>query len=285
MITEQGIRGRFRAPVNNIINNPSERGTGAAPDGESPYGISDIDITVLKSTGSTNDEARRYAEGRGTESARALIVSDGQTAGRGRRGRSFISLTGRGVYMSLLLLRPEILPTDAPLITAYAATVVREAIFELTALDAKIKWVNDITVGDRKLAGILTEGALSPSGGYEYCIVGIGINTHGLDFPPEIADIATSLEREGRLVDREALIARITELFFERLDTVGTPALVEEYRRHSSVIGRELTVITPEGSYSATAVGIGERCELLVEHGGMRETLLSAEVSIRPKGV
>ena len=259
MITEQGIRGRFCAPV-----------------------VKDIPIIAFSSTGSTNDEAKRYA-GSHHEKGRVLVVADGQTAGRGRLGRSFLSPNGRGIYMSLLLIRPDLSPTDAPLITAYTATVVRQAIFELTALDAKIKWVNDITVGDKKLAGILTEGALNPCGGYEYCVVGIGINTHGVDLPPEISDIATSLELQSREIDRETLIARITELFFEKLDTAGTLAVTEEYRRHSSVLGRFVNVIRPNGSYSAKVVGISERCELIVERDGVTETLLSGEVSIRPQ--
>ncbi len=257
MITAQKIRGCLRTPV-----------------------VKDIPIEVFPCIGSTNDEAKRYARGR-TE-GRALIVAGCQSAGRGRLGRSFLSPEGRGVYMSLLLINPNLSPKDAPLITAYAATVVRKAIFELTSLDAKIKWVNDITHSDKKLAGILTEGTLSPSGSYEWCIVGIGINTHGSDFPPEIADIATSLESLGVSVVREELIARITELFFEGLDTVGTSEAAEEYRRHSSVIGRRVTVIKQGESYPATVIGIGERCELLINNGGTTETLISGEVSILP---
>lgn len=239
-----------------------------------------LPILTFGVTGSTNDEAKRYAR-ENPEGKRALITADGQTAGRGRLGRSFISGEEMGVYMSLLLIRPELSPKDAPLITAYTATLVRRAILELTGLETEIKWVNDIVIRGRKLAGILTEGALLPSGEYEYCIVGIGINTRGRELPPEIRDIATTLELSGVTVEREALIAKITELFFENLDTVGTPSVAEEYRRHSSVIGKTVTVIKPDCRYTALVTGITDRCELVLEHSGTVEILSTGEVSVR----
>lgn len=257
------------------MNIETIRGHFCAPEFKDSLPIIGFDVT-----GSTNDEAKRYAKNT-VGVSRALIVADGQTAGRGRLGRSFISKKDAGVYMSLLLTHPSLTPADAPLVTAYAATVVRRAIFELTGLPTEIKWVNDITFGGRKLAGILTEGALSPEGGYEYCVVGIGINTHGKLLPPEICDIATTLEILGANVEREALIARITELFFGNLDTVGTPPVTVEYRRCSSVIGKRVTVIKKNESYPATVLGIGDRCELeIMRDGGERETLITGEVSV-----
>ncbi len=243
---------------------------------------SSLPIAVYDTVGSTNDEARAYAVCHPTEHA-ALIVADEQTSGRGRLGRSFFSRGGRGIYMSLVLIRPDITPELAPIITAYAATAVRQAISDVCSFDTQIKWVNDIVVKDKKLAGILTEGALSPEGGYEYCTVGIGLNVRGTDFPPSLRDIATSLELLGISASRSALIARITELFLEKLDTVGTKELAEEYRRHSSVIGREVTVIKPDESYTAEVTGITDRCELLLRHGGKTEILSQGEVSIRPR--
>ncbi|MBQ7363068.1 MAG: biotin--[Clostridia bacterium] len=242
-----------------------------------------VPIIVFESTGSTNDDARAYARTHPEERA-ALIVANSQTSGRGRLGRSFLSPASRGIYMSILLIRPELAPADAPLITAYAATVVRQAISDVCSLDTRIKWVNDITVSDKKLSGILTEGALLPDGSYEYCTVGIGINVSGCVFPPELKDIATSLECEGAAVGREALIARITELFFKKLNTVGTLPVAEEYRQHSSVIGRRVTVIKPDTRYGAEVTGITDRCELMLSlDGGGTEILSTGEVSIRPE--
>ena len=239
-----------------------------------------LPIISFDSIGSTNDAAKEYARNN-PECHRALIVADGQTRGRGRLGRSFISKTGAGIYMSLLLCRPDLSPADAPLVTAYAATVVSRAIFELTGLDTQIKWVNDILFEGKKLAGILTEGALLPSGGYEYCIVGIGINTGGRELPQEISDIATTLELSGISVEREALTARITEIFFEEIDTVGTIPVADEYRRRSCLIGKRVTVNKKSSSYPAAVLGITDRCELILAlEGGKTETLITGEVSV-----
>lgn len=241
--------------------------------------LSGLPIFIYDTIGSTNTEAKLFAAREGAD--RAVFIASEQTEGRGRRGRSFISEDG-GVYMSLLI-RPEGTVKDAVALTAYAAVTVREAIEELTGLSPEIKWVNDLMIGGRKLAGILTEGRVSQCGeGLEYAVVGIGINVHGTALHPEIADIATTLELEGATVSLEELIARVCELFCLGLDKVGTPALAEEYRRHSALIGKCITVIKLSESYPARVLGVTDRCELELElSDGSREILATGEVSVR----
>ena len=241
--------------------------------------LSELPILIYDTIGSTNTEAKNYANR--NSAARAMFIASRQTEGRGRRGRSFISEKG-GVYMSLLL-RPDGAVKDAVPLTAYTAVKVRDAIEELAGLSPEIKWVNDLMIGGRKLAGILTEGRVADSGeGLEYAVVGIGINVHGTALHPEIADIATTLEIEGGTVFLETLIARIAELFFASLTEVGSWKIADEYRRHSNLIGKSVLVMKLSGSYPARVLGITDRCELELElEDGRREILATGEVSVR----
>ena len=242
--------------------------------------LTGLPIKIYDETGSTNDEAKKFAEEGGDGATRAIFIAAEQTAGRGRRGRSFLSPEG-GLYMSLLL-RPSGPLADAVAITTYAAVTVRRAIAEVAGLDCEIKWVNDLLVRGRKLAGILTEGVLRCDvDTLRYCVVGIGINLAG-DLPPEIADIATSVSAEGSTAGREELAARIAELFYSGLGRIGTRELADEYRRYCPLIGRDITVMKQSGSYPARVVGITDSCELLLLlPDGSRETLATGEVSIR----
>ncbi len=242
---------------------------------------SGLPIFIYETTRSTNDEARAFIENNDAE--RALFIAEEQTGGRGRLGRKFISERG-GLYMSLLLKLDTDL-SDAVAITAYTAITVRRAIEELTGISAQIKWVNDIVLGGKKLSGILTEGILSAdTGRLKYAVVGIGINALGKAVNSEIAEIATTLEMLGSPISPISLAARVTELFFCNLSMLGTPECAEEYRRHSSLIGKAVTVIKKSESYPATVLGISDKCELILRlDDGREELLATGEVSVRVK--
>ena len=149
-----------------------------------------LDVRVYRSISSTNTVLKTMAE-EGAPEGRCLIAGE-QTAGRGRRGRSFYSPPDSGIYLSGLL-RPALQAVDATSITACAAVAVAETIESLAPVKAEIKWVNDIYVDRRKVCGILTEASLDcESGQVNYLIVGIGINTRvpASDFPEELRSIA-----------------------------------------------------------------------------------------------
>lgn len=242
---------------------------------------SELPIIIFNTTGSTNSEARAYLQKH--KPKHALFIADTQSAGRGRLGRSFISPSG-GLYMSLAVRMSE--RQDNPeLITSYAAVTVRQAIAKLTGKECQIKWVNDIILNGKKLAGILTEGVISPdTNRIEYAIIGIGVNILGSTLAPEISEIATTLELCGATVTREELCARITDLFLFGLDKVGTSECAEEYRRHSMLIGKEITVYKKDTAYAAFVKGISDKCELILElEGGYTELLSTGEVSVRVK--
>ena len=243
----------------------------------------DLPIIVYKITDSTNTQAKLAAES--GKYKNAVFVANEQTAGRGRLGRSFASNRGKGLYLSVLLGGE--MPADlATSLTTYMAVVASRAIGALTEIEPKIKWVNDIYAGGKKLAGILTEGkAVNDGSSLAYAVVGIGINLLKQDFPDDVRAIATTVEDEcGKKVDVNELAALIVKEFFENLAFVGTQKIAEEYKSRSFLVGTEVTVIKPTTTYPATVTDITERCELkLTLEDGTEEILSTGEVSVRVK--
>ena len=233
-------------------------------------------------TDSTNKRAKEYAKKRDTGCHLPVVfIADGQTAGRGRLGRSFHSEAGVGIYISFLTY-PDLSPSDATAVTAYAAVKLCRAISAFTDADCRIKWVNDLTVNGKKLAGILTEGEISADGRLSYCVCGIGLNLYKSEMPEELSAIATSLEEvTGVRVDKEALTKRLIEEFLSDGDYRSSDVL-EEYRKRSSVLGKRITVHTPSGTYPAVAREILDDYSLLIETDrGERRRIYTGEISIR----
>ena len=229
-------------------------------------------------TDSTNTRAREYAKLYGADEP-SVFIAEGQSAGRGRRGRTFDSQKGAGLYISFLF-RPRGAAADAVRITAKAAVALSRAIERVCGLSVGIKWVNDIFADGKKLAGILTEGEIDSEGGFRYAVCGIGVNLLSREFPDGLSDIVTTLEDcIGKKPDREKLIEALTEEFFaERAEA----EIMQEYRERSVVIGRRVNVRRISGgSFSAFVIGITDDGALLVRtDGGGQEALISAEVSL-----
>ena len=161
---------------------------------------------------STNNAAKRYFLDGGI--LPALFIADGQTAGRGRNGRSFFSPSGAGLYMSLAL-PINTSPDKAISFTAIAAVAVCKAIEQLTDIRPAIKWVNDIYVSERKVCGILVE-AMPDKDGNMAAVIGIGINVLGVDFPEELRDIAGSVESQcGVSLSRAELCTAVYDELLE----------------------------------------------------------------------
>ena len=230
-------------------------------------------------TDSTNTRAREYAKSENPHFP-AIFIADGQSAGRGRRGRSFDSKRGAGLYISFLV-KPSGAAQDAVKITAKAAVSISRTLERVLGLSVGIKWVNDIFVGGKKLAGILTEGEIDSEGGFAFAVCGMGINLLSREFPPELRDIVTTVEdNTGNVPDREELISVLIEEFLSERDDAE---IMTEYRRRSIVIGKKVTVNRISGqSFLATVLDITDSGGLLVEkESGEREELISAEVSLR----
>lgn len=183
--------------------------------------------TILRfdSLPSTNTEAARQAALGAPEGL--CVVAREQTAGRGRQQREWVSPKDAGLYFSIVL-RPLTQAREWPLITLAAALAVRDALKESCALEADIKWPNDLLAGGRKLCGILAETFETPQG--RAVVVGIGINLTNHAFPPEILATATSVEEQtGQAPDAERLLTSLTRSLarhYETLDDEGGAALV-----------------------------------------------------------
>lgn len=240
--------------------------------------LQNIKIYYYPTTDSTNTRAKEAARVKHA-TLPAVFIAKEQTAGRGRMGRRFESPDGAGLYISFLF-HPEKEEKDAGLITAFAAVRAARAIESVCKIEIGIKWVNDLTVNGKKLAGILTEGEYDENGAFKYAVCGIGINLKDGALSPELDGIATNIEKEcGAKVDEIELAAKLIEEFFA---TREQAELLEEYRSRSTVLNKQITVhpILSE-PYEALAVAISDTAELIVEKDGKQITLSSAEVSIR----
>lgn len=240
------------------------------------------DIVCYETIDSTNAQAARLAEdkiGHG-----ALIVADSQQAGRGRRGRSWESPAGNSVYMSILL-KPDINPNNASMLTLVAAIAVSRAITQITGKQAGIKWPNDIVMNGKKVCGILTE--MSAQFDYvNHIIVGIGINVNTESFPEEISHMATSLQLEtGMRINRADLIEAVCEQFEDvyavYLQTQDLRNLVKEYNAHLVNMHQNVKVLDAKDPYEGRAMGITPRGELMVDTWESRKLVSSGEVSVR----
>lgn len=246
--------------------------------------LKNVKLEVHKSVTSTNTLLKELAAA-GAEEGKVLIAEE-QTGGRGRQGRQFYSPPNTGIYMSILL-RPKLTVEDALFITTSAAAAVAKAIEMVTGCEAIIKWVNDIYCNGKKVCGILTEAGVDfEGGGLEYCIVGIGINVARPveDFPEELKDVATGIF-ENRMYSadlRSRLAATILNLFWEYYREFSGKAFIEEYRKRSFLIGKEIDVLTGDRTEQATALDIDERARLIIKlTDGEIKALTSGEVSVR----
>ena len=240
-----------------------------------------LQIEVVDRLPGTNAALRSRADAGAREGL--VLIAQAQSAGRGRGGHSFYSPPG-GLYMSILL-RPEIGARQAVGLTAMAAVAAARAAERLCGVPITIKWVNDLYIRGRKICGILTEAALDlESGLLDYAVLGIGINTAPISFPEELHRTATSVSNEcGRPVSRSALAACLLDELERELPGVGEPPpcrFLEESRRRSVVVGRDVLVTKGNETFSARALEIDDEGGLVVETPAGRQTLRSGEVSV-----
>lgn len=214
----------------------------------------------------------------------ALFIADSQTGGRGRMGRSFFSPESSGIYMSLLL-RPNINFEDYTLITTAAAVSVARAVEQFANAKTKIKWVNDIFLNDKKVCGILTEGALGDDN--PFAVLGIGINLFEPEggFPKEISQIAGGIFTEKCSDDTKTeLIVKVINNFYKFYSDLPQKAFLEDYREKDMLCGKTVSYLKNGILFSGKAQGITENLELkVIDNSGNTHLLSSGEVTIGSK--
>jgi BirA family biotin operon repressor/biotin-[acetyl-CoA-carboxylase] ligase len=234
---------------------------------------------------STNNQARNLAAAGYPEGT--IVVAEMQTAGRGRRGRSWYSPAIKGIYLSVIL-RPILPLKEISRVSLVTAVAVAETLEAELNLRPHIKWPNDILVNNRKIAGILSE-AVTDMDGVEYIVTGIGlnINNHAQDFPSEFRSTATSslaeYDRPGsRVKVLQGLLERLENHYFELLGGNFANTL-EKGKSLSMVIGRELQLDTINGFIVGQAIDIDDNGFLIMrDQSGTIHTIMSGEISILP---
>jgi len=234
-------------------------------------------IARYDSVASTNDVAASLPEG-------AVVVADQQTAGRGRRGRSWFSPAGTGLYVSVVLApsRSSEPRRATTLLTIAAGVAIAEAIEAETRLRVDLKWPNDLYVGRRKLGGILAEAATSGAP-VERVVLGYGVNIGRASYPPDVADRATSIETElGVPADRErvlraslsSLARRYDDLLAARFD-----GILDAWRaRAPNASGARITWMSGAGPIEAVTAGIDADGALLARIGDRVERIVAGEI-------
>ena len=241
------------------------------------------EVLYFDTIDSTNTKAQELAE-KGYPSG-TLIVADKQESGKGRRGRSWVSPSGTGIFMTLMI-KPDINPNNASMLTLVAALAVAKAITSVTGEEALIKWPNDIVVNGKKVCGILTE--MNAQFDYiNHIVVGIGINVHNESFPEEISQMASSLmiEAGGKRFHRAQIIAETMSYFEQYYDTFlktqDLSALVREYDELLVNRNKSVRVLDPKEPFDGKAMGITPKGELIVDTWESRKLVSSGEVSVR----
>ena len=238
-------------------------------------------VEVLETVDSTNNEAkRRAAQG---EKSGLVIAAQEQTGGKGRLGRVWSSDRG-GLYFTVLL-RPELPPSDIASITLAAGYAVCLAIRKHTGIDARIKWPNDIIVGNRKIVGILTEMA-AQSDMLDYVAIGIGINVNNESFPEEISGKASSLYLEtGAKLDRSELLREVIIMLDKVLSSFMVSLYIDDmdgFRILCATLGRTVAVKKGNCEICGTATDITATGELVISgDDGHEYTVNSGEVTVQ----
>jgi len=242
----------------------------------------DYNLSVYECLDSTNSFLKEKAV-KG-EKEWTVVIADSQTSGRGRMTRVFHSPKQTGIYMSILL-KPELSAEKSVFITAAAAVSVSKAIERLSGKETKIKWDNDVFIGNKKVCGILIEGGINPiKMSFDWVVLGIGINVYepAGGFSSDISDIAGAVFDKALADNRNRLIAEILNNFREYYANLENTPFFEGYKNRMLNIGKEVNVIKGDNVRNALCLDLDSDCRLLVKYPDSKEEYLSSgEISVR----
>ena len=241
------------------------------------------EIHSFKTIGSTNETAKRLAESGAPEGT--IVISEKQTRGKGRLGRSWHSPSGQGLYFSLIL-RPDLDFSRIPAIAMVAALAICHTLEGYGDLRAQVKWPNDCLLNGKKVAGILVELSAEMDK-VCYAILGVGINVNNSvrDFPSHLRSKATSLALEsGRKTDRVDLLQKILHNFeksYNNFQRYGLRSIAPELVKRSSILGKKITVKVGRQRFSGEAIGFDNKGALRLKSKDGVKILSAGEVSLR----
>ncbi len=227
-------------------------------------------LLVRESVASTNDEVRALAQAGAADGL--IVLADRQTAGRGRRGAAWFSPAGESLAFSILV-RSDEPKSHWPRLALAAGVAVAEAV-EGFQLQAGIKWPNDVWIAGKKVAGILVEA------GADFAIVGIGLNVNTLEFPEEVANIATSMRQQSaRQLPLPDVLAAVIRRFALRRHQLGRdfPEIIAAVSQRCVLTGQQVSLITSSGPRCGTVEGISTSGELLLRTASGLERLIQAD--------
>jgi BirA family biotin operon repressor/biotin-[acetyl-CoA-carboxylase] ligase len=243
-------------------------------------------ISAYKSVKSTNDIAMQIAEQGAPEGA--LVIAEQQTEGRGRFGRAWHSPPGTGIYLSVIL-RPNFSPDMAPGVSIMTAIALADTLSKYCPEEVQIKWPNDVLIGGKKTAGILTELNADP-GKINHIVIGVGINVNqGVGaFPEEIRHLATSVRRA---VKRKVNRVELLKDFLRRLEREyflyqkrGLSDSINKVRKYSLLIGKQVSILVGSTRTTGRAIDIEPDGSLLLDIDGKQKRVTAGEVTILKKG-
>ncbi|MGM9645170.1 MAG: biotin--[acetyl-CoA-carboxylase] ligase [Eubacteriales bacterium] len=273
LISSQTRNGYVFSPDNDIFNVSSVKSLMK----------SEHEVIIIDKESSSNTIAKDLAAANAEEGTVVIVKS--QTCGRGRMGRSFISSSENGLYMSIIL-RPKLPATRSVNVTVLCAVAVAEAIEETSGRECKIKWVNDIFINEKKSCGILTEASVNlENGQLDYAVVGIGVNIAPPSedgFPDEIKDIAGSIYPDRMPKGYKSLLAvRIVDKFFKYYPDMEKKEYIKPYREKSNIIGEQVNVYIGNEIISGVVKDIDDDAALIVNTGNGLRKFNSGEARVR----
>jgi BirA family biotin operon repressor/biotin-[acetyl-CoA-carboxylase] ligase len=237
---------------------------------------------VFDTIDSTNACARALGDAGTAEGS--VVVTDYQSSGRGRLGRSWTAVRGANLLFSVLL-RPQIKVENAGLLTLYASAAIARAIERHVGLSVECKWPNDLLLNGRKFSGILLENLLQQSE-LSFAVIGAGINVNQRSFPDELSGRATSLCLEtGRTIDRKSLLRGI----LTELDSMYTAVrhgefdlVVSEWTKRCSMFGKPVAVLHQDTQVAGIARRLNHDAGLVIETSTGHETVYAGDVTLLP---
>lgn len=249
--------------------------------------LSQSKVHFFKTIDSTNTYAKKLLEQADNICSlnKNVIIAESQTAGRGRLGRKFYSPAQTGVYFSIIYVPDEKITNPAK-ITAFSAVALKRVIERLYKVNPKIKWINDLYLNGKKIAGILTEGFVNyTSGTIDAAIIGIGVNIqNNAEIPQDLAAIVGSICSNDNSITNARFIFEIVNEFF-KIMAENSDDVISEYKESSFILGTKITVHSviesTDGIYEATAIDIDNEAKLIVKLAdGSTKALNSGEVSL-----